>query len=239
MPRALHHLHALSRLTALLLCLLAVAMYLRSFRFTEYWTYRSSTTNHDLCSSYGRILYETSSVDPRARRGFFYFRFHSEYVQARQGGDHSLWGLFARISERTHHINISYWYIIVPTGMVSLLWLLPRGRPRWARYLLPALIFLAGLEYDLIFDKSRFIEEPLLTYLIASVIGLALVLFKDGVHALLRLPWRWKARRMQRRLALGLCLGCGYDLRGGHARCPECGRPCNHATAVRASAPAP
>ena len=37
----------------------------------------------------------------------------------------------------------------------------------------------------------------------------------------------WRARRKRasiaRRLAAGQCARCGYDLRGGHARCPECG----------------
>jgi hypothetical protein len=34
---------------------------------------------------------------------------------------------------------------------------------------------------------------------------------------------RARRRRRAARLASSVCIRCGYDLRGGHARCPECG----------------
>jgi hypothetical protein len=34
-----------------------------------------------------------------------------------------------------------------------------------------------------------------------------------------------RSYRNQERLASGLCVNCGYDLRGGSDRCPECGEP--------------
>jgi hypothetical protein len=37
--------------------------------------------------------------------------------------------------------------------------------------------------------------------------------------------YREHTRRVRAdRFRRGLCLDCGYDLRGGHERCPECGR---------------
>src|SRR5262245_34769793 len=36
--------------------------------------------------------------------------------------------------------------------------------------------------------------------------------------------WFTRSACRRRRFGPGLCDGCGYDLRSGHARCPECGK---------------
>lgn len=49
-----------------------------------------------------------------------------------------------------------------------------------------------------------------------SILGL--ILFATGGQ-MARKEWRQYRRRK-----LGLCLACGYDLRGSSNQCPECGR---------------
>lgn len=55
-----------------------------------------------------------------------------------------------------------------------------------------------------------------------TVVALSLVGAVAGV--LLLFAYRWASSRFERsRSDRGLCVGCGYDLRGGSPGCPECG----------------
>ena len=45
----------------------------------------------------------------------------------------------------------------------------------------------------------------------------------------------WRARRCHAPVRRGVCPGCGYDLRAGHDRCPECGRPVDLAALLMAT----
>lgn len=60
-----------------------------------------------------------------------------------------------------------------------------------------------------------------------SVERLALILIGGGIlDVLVRvIPQRRRETEQTWRLRNGLCLRCGYDLRGSSERCPECGTP--------------
>lgn len=53
--------------------------------------------------------------------------------------------------------------------------------------------------------------------------------------ALWLLAWRRRARVRNARMRGGLCLHCGYDLRGSPGRCPECGSVSHLQAAVTTS----
>jgi hypothetical protein len=54
--------------------------------------------------------------------------------------------------------------------------------------------------------------------------SLRLALAPVGIVFLL-VVWQVRWNENRRRSRIGLCEGCGYDLRASPERCPECGRP--------------
>lgn len=85
-----------------------------------------------------------------------------------------------------------------------------------ARVLYPAPLF--GLSFDRGGSgASRWVEAEIPYPLLVCVAAVV------PCWWLLRIP----KRRRRRRLAMGLCPGCGYDLRGTIDRCSECGPSAN------------
>ena len=96
---------------------------------------------------------------------------------------------------------------------------------------LPVLI--AGLALGVVSLGASFVvpslhpqNEPMsLSGIVMCSAELALVLIGGGVLDLLVrvVPQYRREIEQDRRLQSGLCLNCGYDLRGSRERCPECG----------------
>jgi uncharacterized paraquat-inducible protein A len=57
--------------------------------------------------------------------------------------------------------------------------------------------------------------------LLVLTLGFCVVAFT----MLIDLPSNIRRSVRAARRSRGLCEACGYDFRGGHARCPECGQP--------------
>ena len=54
-------------------------------------------------------------------------------------------------------------------------------------------------------------------------IPLPLLVIGPGIMTAIWLRRKFISRQRMRRVAVGLCITCGYDLRGALGRCPECG----------------
>jgi FtsH-binding integral membrane protein len=82
-------------------------------------------------------------------------------------------------------------------------------------YLAAAFLTLAFALFHLCIEGRFFSEDW-----VAAAIGIP-TLVVGGIQAVILRRWdRWV-----RRLKLGLCPICGYDLRASRDRCPECGTP--------------
>ena len=97
----------------------------------------------------------------------------------------------------------------------------------WARasaYPLPAVVRVLSRELTLahakaleaqakdVLNGTSYWEWTIPAWAVAAAAGILPVLWLSG----------WDRRRRLRRE--GRCVQCGYDLRAGHDRCPECGR---------------
>jgi hypothetical protein len=124
--------------------------------------------------------------------------------------------------------SFPFWPLILAFLVLPVVWSIRFGLPRWTAAALAWAAVLWPFELSFAvgggFEAFWFVR----TMLFATCLALVLLFILEPIRkALARRPapwpWQFRKRRIFQRQQLGLCLVCGYDLRGSPNRCPECG----------------
>ena len=213
-----------ARIACLLLCILTVALSIRSHWRSDEWLLiyrldgceRVSTLNGDIMirherpgdGKFGGVLRLTHRSD---RVGALPPRpWHEDLLKTR-------WGLFRYINIKPASPGTFQQLAQTQAAILALQRKSPRTRAEDM-----ALINLQMTSYrqQSALYADRYWEVVFPLWLILAAFALPVVLTGAFV-----------AIRRHRRARRGLCRACGYDLRAGHGRCPECGAAIEHARA--------
>jgi hypothetical protein len=209
----IHRLFTIAWPLSLLLCSLAIGLWLRSYWVADTWTVQ-------------RIHYQkTVGDDPNDE--LYLGQIAQDFVQSNQGSI----SIFLRRSAddlTLAPLNVKEWSQDYPEGNV-LLW--DRDTPSWPRrhfevfqvneshVLFHHLGFFVGW-CNIGGISSQFTQFTLKELEVPTWFIAALAFLLPGRRAL-----RWIGLR--RRKIRGRCVSCGYDLRASKDRCPECGTATN------------
>lgn len=82
-----------------------------------------------------------------------------------------------------------------------------------------------NISYSVRMPRMRRVVGRLSTELVIEIPLWIPIIILGTLSGLLLVP-SWRRRRGRRRRRRGLCVACGYDLRGSIAYCPECNTEC-------------
>jgi hypothetical protein len=211
-------------------CLLLTLLWLRSYNVGDYLGFTTHHTNRDLSSECGALRYEYQTFPEKADIDDYYTAVVNpeNYYAIRADGRPDRPQLQWQSGPTFFRWSVPFWPLVFVTLLFPAIWIGRFGLPAWTTTALAGAVALWPIVIGFIHIGRISFENLFGVTLVSACLGAFVIGVRDVMRSTIadrRKPWPWqfRKRRAHYRRQQGLCLECGYDLRGSAGQCPECG----------------